>query len=156
MQKILYNGYQSSTTKTGFVDSEILSQDSVDQEFKARHYFRYMCSHREAFAAIRSTKVELLTENFQNITTVLLSKKIVLQKSLSHALVKEIMTLDAKGITQQVVYNEYRILNHHEVFEGCVKNASFFSCSKRWFDETFFSWAKNVESNILCQSDQPY
>lgn len=62
-----------------------------------------MCSHREAFAAIRSTKVELLTENFQNITTVLLSKKIVLQKSLSHALVKEIMTLDAKGITQQVV-----------------------------------------------------
>ena len=103
MQKILYNGYQSSTTKTGFVDSEILSQDSADQEFKAKHYFRYMCSHREAFAAIRSTKVELLTENFQNITTVLLSKKIVLLKSLSHALVKEIMTLDAKGITQQVV-----------------------------------------------------
>ena len=103
MQKIIYNSYQSSTTKTGFVDSEILSQDSVDQEFKARHYFRYMCSHREAFAAIRSTKVELLTENFQNITTVLLSKKIVLLKSLSHALVKEIMTLDAKGITQQVV-----------------------------------------------------
>ena len=101
MQKIIYNSYQSSTTKTGFVDSEILSQDSADQEFKAKHYFWYMCSHREAFAAIRSTKVELLPENFQNITTVLLSKKIVLQKSLSHALVKEIMTLDAfKGITQ--------------------------------------------------------
>ena len=104
MQKILYKGYQSSTTKTGFVDSEILSQDSADQEFKGRHCFRYMCSHREAFAAIHSIKVELLTENFQNITTVLKSKKIVLQKSLSHALVKEIMTLNAfKGISQQVV-----------------------------------------------------
>ena len=60
--------------------------------------------HREAFAAIAQTKVESLTENFENIAAVLLNKKIELRKLPSHALVKEITKLDVfKNITQQIV-----------------------------------------------------
>ena len=90
------------------VDSEVIAPGSAEQGFKERHYFWSMRLHKEAFAAIVQTKVELLSENFENIDPVLLSKLIELRKSPSPALVEEIMKLDSfKDINQHIVSATY-------------------------------------------------
>ena len=60
--------------KDWFVGSEIIAPGSAEQGFEGRNYFQSMRLHKEDFAAIAQTKVELLTENFENIDPILLAK----------------------------------------------------------------------------------
>ena len=63
-----------------------------------------MCLRKEAFGAIIQTNVESITKIFENISAVLSSKLIQLQKSPSPALFEEILKLVAfKDIKQPVV-----------------------------------------------------
>ena len=83
--------------------------------------------HKEAFGAIVQIKVESITEKFENIGAVVSSKLIELQKSLSPALVEEILKLEAfKDIKQPIVSI---ILT--KVFKVCVKNANCCICTLR-------------------------
>ena len=90
--------------------------------------------YKEAFGAIVQINVESITENFENIGPVVSSKLIELRKSLSPALVEEILKLEAfKNIKQHIVsttVTESQMTNH-KVFEGFVKNATCCICSKR-------------------------
>ena len=65
---------------------------------EGRHYFRSIRLHKEGFAAIVQIKVELHTEN---IDPLLLSKLTEFRKSVSPALVEEIMKQDAFKDTKQ-------------------------------------------------------
>ena len=73
--------------------------------------------HKGAFGAIIQIKVESIIEKFENIDAVVSSKLMELQKSLSPALVEEILKLEAfKDIKQPIVST---ILT--KMFKGCQK-----------------------------------
>ena len=67
--------------KDWFVDSEIIALRPAEQGFERQYYFRSMRLHTEAFATIVQTKLESVTENFENIDSVLLSKLTELRNS---------------------------------------------------------------------------
>ena len=90
--------------KDWIVDTGIIAQGSADQGFEGIHYYQFMRLHKEAFEAIIQSNVEPITENFENIGVVASSKLIKLQKSLSSALLKKILKLEAfKDIKQHTV-----------------------------------------------------
>ena len=115
----------------------LLHKDQWTKILKEYITFSPCACTRKQFEAIIQTNAESITENFTNSGTAMSSMLIVLQKSLSPALVEEILKLKPfKDIKQLCcTYKLYWISDGHKVFEGCVNNASCCICGKRnWFE----------------------
>lgn len=65
---ILEGFHQSAYAKNTIDATKIIGQGSVDQGLERRFCFGFICLHKEAFATIVQTKVELLTKSLKILT----------------------------------------------------------------------------------------